>query len=135
MQAAQDKHQFSPIEGALLTECGANRGVTESLFEDTWLAQVHVFTCGDADLAQSAASTLLAKQIGFGYRQVAGPDGLPEMFADGLTDVPDVPVDERLFYTAGRTLVRIEIRGHDQAAANQGMAEAVSTVSSNYPAK
>lgn len=135
VQMSLQKQMFAPSEASLMADCGATDGVTQTLFQDTWLTQVHVFTCSSATAAMTAAQALLAKQGGFGYRQIAGPNGLPTMYADHLTDVPNVPVDERTFYNNGTTLVRIEVRGHDQAAANQGLAESVTAVDTNYPGK
>jgi hypothetical protein len=135
VRKSQQLNMFSPNEATILTGCGATNGLMESVVETTWFAQVHMFSCRSVGAAQSAAQALLAKQTSFGYHQVQGPGGLPEMYADNLTAVAGQPVDERLIYSNGTSVVRIEIRGHDQPSADQGMTTSLNTVTRNYPNK
>ncbi|MEU5691040.1 hypothetical protein [Actinosynnema sp. NPDC020468] len=135
VSAAQQKSQFSPDEATLMTNCGAKAGLAQVLFQTDWYTQVHVFKCGDSTTAATAAKGLMELQAGYGFGPGTGPSGLAIMFADKATDVPDVPFDQRAFYSSGTSLIRIEVRGRTKEAANTGMSEVYAAITKGYPAK
>lgn len=134
-RAAKEKTQFSPDEGALLTTCGAEDGVSQVLFADEWFTQVHVFTCTDGAAAATAAEALMELQKGYGFAAATGPKQLPAMVSEKATDVPDAPFDSRIFYVSDKSLVRVEVRGRTKEAMDSGSEKVVTTLDKDYPSK
>ena len=134
-KAAKERSQFSPDEGALMTTCGAENGLSQVLYSDDWVTQIHAFKCSDGAAAKTAAEALLEQQKTYGFQATTGPKGLSMMTHEKATDVPEAPFDQRIFYASGDTLIRLEVRGKTKAAMDTGMEKVVTAVDKNYPAK
>ncbi|WP_090060547.1 hypothetical protein [Lentzea fradiae] len=134
-RAAKEKTQFSPDEGALLTACGAEDGVSQVLFADDWFTQVHTFDCKDGASAATAAEAMAELQKTYGFIAGTGPKQLPAMISERAIDVPDAPFDSRVYYVSGKTLVRVEVRARTKEAMDSGSEKVVNHLDKNYPSK
>jgi hypothetical protein len=132
---AAEKHQFSPDEATTFGECSASDGQVEVLYRETWYTLVHVFRCRDAAGREPAVAKLLKQQEAYGFKALAAPQNLVGMILENATDVPDAPVDARVFYASGDNIVRVEVRGHSSVDVNDGLAEVLTVTTKNYPVK
>lgn len=132
---ASDKHQFSPDEAAILGECEAREGQTEVLYQEKWYTLVHVFRCGDRAAQDASVTKLLTQQEAYGFKSFKAPKNLSGMIIENATDVPDAPVDARVFYASGDSIVRVEVRGHTATDVSDGLSEVLNVTTKNFPAK
>lgn len=134
-EASGQRSQFSPAEAELMTTCGAEDGLAQVHYSDTWFAQIHVFTCKDETAAKTAVEGLMAQQKTYGYKEGVGPNSIPAMISEVAADVPTLPFDERIFYASKSTLVRIQVRGKDRASMDSGAQTVLTAVDKSYPTK
>lgn len=132
---AAEKHQFSPDEAAILGECKARDGQTQVLYQESWFTLTHVFRCGDIASRDAAVTKLREQQKAYGFTEISGPKNLPAMILENATDVPDAPVDVRVFYASGDSVVRVEVRGHNRVAVEDGLSEVLGATTRNFPVK
>ncbi len=132
---AGKKSQFSPDEVKIFGECEAEEGQTEVLYQSTWYTLVHVFTCGDPGKADATATKLLNQQKEYGFKAYDAPESLDGMIIENATDVPDAPVDARVFYVSDDKIVRVEVRGRNKTTVGDGLAEVLGAVTTNFPKK
>jgi hypothetical protein len=126
--------QFSPEEGELMAACGADDGEAQVLYRGFWYTQVHVFECTTPTQATTAAAALVKLQERYGFSARTAVNTLPVMQLDNATDVPDVPVDGRIFYVSGKELVRVEVRGKTPQDVEQGLNEVTKAITEKHPA-
>jgi hypothetical protein len=126
--------QFSPEEADFMAICGADQGEAQVLYRGFWYTQVHVFACADPTKAAAVTDQLFRLQERYGLRQRDAINGLSVVQLDNSTDVPDVPVVGRIFYSSGKDLVRIEVRGKTPQDVTQGLSEVTKALAANYPA-
>lgn len=132
---AAEKHQFSPEEATILGECSARDGQVEVLYRETWYTLVHVFRCTESSAREASVTKLLKQQEAYGFTTLSAPQNLSGMIIENATDVPDAPVDARVFYVSGDNIVRVEVRGHSKIDVGDGLAEILTVTTKNYPAK
>ncbi|WP_156755447.1 hypothetical protein [Actinokineospora pegani] len=135
VDGALEKQQFAPDEATELKACRAAEGQTEMLYRQTWYTFVHVFECNKSGSAAETATKLLDVQKTFTFTEFDAPESLDGMVLENATDVPDVPVDARVFYASGDYVVRVEVRGKTRADVDSGLTEVLGSVTQNYPKK